>query len=611
MGLGSGDAGGTSGGQSGQGNNSSQGGGGGGVGGSCFIAGTLVWMADGSRKKIEDVEIGDKLVGRNSTHNKVLEFDHPKLGDRSLYSFGDSAPWVTAEHPFMTKGGWRSIDPAATAEENPELIVKRLVEHDHLLAGMQWVPIGDIVEHEADPDTQLYNFVLSGDHTYYADGFLVHNKAWDDITSSGSGGDGLTKSQIQAMIDEQGMGPARYNPWTDVINNMRDDTVNFANTVSTAQQAGADQAFGAAGQISQFYDPLTAQNAANAQGFQYLDPDQQASMMEVMNDPNLTPEQRQAALNDFQNVARGAGVGEIQGNAAQILADMTSRGMSVEDAYRAMGDEGYDRTYGRAMTDQQRQITQSNAAISQTYAGQNREMMRRGFNPAQIAQLATQNANQEALARVAGTNAAFGQTGNTMRAAEDVRSGLYNQGTTNNMNIRFGGEDTARTMTQGAEGVMREQFGTGAAAGATFGTQATNQALTTGGNLGAQAAGTQQGAANIGQTGALGVMNTLSQDYRTDNQEFADSGGGSSAMIGALAGGAMMAFSDRTLKENITQIGEFVKGIGVYVYNYIGDTAQHVGVMADEVASVFPTAVGIDRQGYQLVDYKALRGLTA
>jgi hypothetical protein len=82
-------------------------------------------------------------------------------------------------------------------------------------------------------------------------------------------------------------------------------------------------------------------------------------------------------------------------------------------------------------------------------------------------------------------------------------------------------------------------------------------------------------------------------------------------MIGALAGGAMMAFSDRTLKENITQIGEFVKGIGVYVYNYIGDTAQHVGVMADEVASVFPTAVGIDRQGYQLVDYKALRGLTA
>ena len=29
---------------------------------------------------------------------------------------------------------------------------------------------------DADHDTQLYNFVLDGDHTYYADWYLVHNK---------------------------------------------------------------------------------------------------------------------------------------------------------------------------------------------------------------------------------------------------------------------------------------------------------------------------------------------------------------------------------------------------------------------------------------------------
>jgi hypothetical protein len=29
---------------------------------------------------------------------------------------------------------------------------------------------------DADDSTQLYNFVLDGDHTYHANGYLVHNK---------------------------------------------------------------------------------------------------------------------------------------------------------------------------------------------------------------------------------------------------------------------------------------------------------------------------------------------------------------------------------------------------------------------------------------------------
>jgi hypothetical protein len=28
----------------------------------------------------------------------------------------------------------------------------------------------------ASSDTQLYNLILDGDHTYHADGYLVHNK---------------------------------------------------------------------------------------------------------------------------------------------------------------------------------------------------------------------------------------------------------------------------------------------------------------------------------------------------------------------------------------------------------------------------------------------------
>jgi hypothetical protein len=29
---------------------------------------------------------------------------------------------------------------------------------------------------DADDNTQLYNFVLDGNHTYHANGYLVHNK---------------------------------------------------------------------------------------------------------------------------------------------------------------------------------------------------------------------------------------------------------------------------------------------------------------------------------------------------------------------------------------------------------------------------------------------------
>jgi hypothetical protein len=37
-----------------------------------------------------------------------------------------------------------------------------------VIESLEWV--------EWDKDTQLYNLMLDWDHTYYADGYLVHNK---------------------------------------------------------------------------------------------------------------------------------------------------------------------------------------------------------------------------------------------------------------------------------------------------------------------------------------------------------------------------------------------------------------------------------------------------
>ena len=146
---------------------------------SCFVAGTLITMATGVLKAIEDVVLGDVLLGENNSHNVVLGYDRPMLGGRKLYSFNGKKAFVTAEHPFMTSNGWASISPedllAESAATYDILSPSCLGVGDDLVKIQGGEVIETIEEHEAE-DQLLYNFTLTGDHTYYADEFLVHNK---------------------------------------------------------------------------------------------------------------------------------------------------------------------------------------------------------------------------------------------------------------------------------------------------------------------------------------------------------------------------------------------------------------------------------------------------
>ena len=158
------------------------GGPGGGGGGGCFVAGIAVLMVDGTSKAIEDVKVGDRLLGADGAVNEVLELKRPTLGDRKLHSINGSAGFVTDSHPFMTAEGWKSIDPAATAKENPDLKVGRLAVGDLLVARGGTVKVASIEPQAADAGTQLYNFSVAGNRTYFVrdpktgDFLLVHNK---------------------------------------------------------------------------------------------------------------------------------------------------------------------------------------------------------------------------------------------------------------------------------------------------------------------------------------------------------------------------------------------------------------------------------------------------
>jgi hypothetical protein len=65
--------------------------------------------------------------------------------------------------------------------------------------------------------------------------------------------------------------------------------------------------------------------------------------------------------------------------------------------------------------------------------------------------------------------------------------------------------------------------------------------------------------------------------------------------------------SDIRLKEDIVSLGRLANGIGIYRFRYKGnDHTIYVGVMAQDVQNIVPSAVSRGRDGYLRVDYDRL-----
>ena len=149
----------------------------------CFIAGTKITLADGSVKNVEDVKVGDKLIGKDNSINQVLEYVRPLLGDRTLISLNGGTPFMTNDHPvYMKDGTWKSFNPDATKKKYKKLSdsnVGRLEVGDVIetVDGVGF-EITSLSEHEDREDLQVYNFSLDGNHTYTASGLIVHNKCF-------------------------------------------------------------------------------------------------------------------------------------------------------------------------------------------------------------------------------------------------------------------------------------------------------------------------------------------------------------------------------------------------------------------------------------------------
>lgn len=246
-----------------------------------------------------------------------------------------------------------------------------------------------------------------------------------------------------------------------------------------------------------------------------------------------------------------------------------------------------------------------NSAFSSARDQSARSLARRGINPASGNALATEN--QMTIAQAAsGAGAA-----NNARTAARMEGRALTDRVTNSLagypSMASGSTMSGASLAAGGLGIA-------------------NNGLA-GMNSGSTSAAQMAGSMGSNASGMFGAMASYKngQDQLNQGDSLASTLGGlGGAAVGAAklapvlgfgaksaGAAALIAGSDRRLKENIIEVGQDEQtGLKLYEFNYLSDTAKRYrGVMADEVAAYMPDAVVRGLDGFMLVDYGRL-GLT-
>ena len=170
-------------------------------GGKCFGAGAPILMADGSSKRIEEIEIGDEVAaferfGPLQAGRVTAVIRHE---DSEVWELGDLV--VTLEHPFLVEGG--AFMPIG------EVGSRRLV----LANG--WFQDAPTLKRR-DRRQATFNFTVEPYHTYVAGGYRVHNKQSVEpiVLDLDGNGIGVTEqSTSNTFFDTVGDGYKHRTAW--------------------------------------------------------------------------------------------------------------------------------------------------------------------------------------------------------------------------------------------------------------------------------------------------------------------------------------------------------------------------------------------------------------
>ncbi len=153
----------------------------------CFPAGTKIDMADGSSKNIEDVEIDDIVLSYDLEKNeyvsqRVYGLESPVRD--GVYDVNDGLISPTSDHPIYIKKsdgliGWGAMDAEYSKSMHGfDFEVYQIEQGDYFLdIDGNWVLIESIIYRSGS--IQVYTISVEDSHTFYANGFLVHNCGTD------------------------------------------------------------------------------------------------------------------------------------------------------------------------------------------------------------------------------------------------------------------------------------------------------------------------------------------------------------------------------------------------------------------------------------------------
>ena len=151
----------------------------------CFVAGTSISMANDTTKNIEDVVIGDLVKSYNFTTNKVEGRSVQGISQKEVnvtitITFDDTTSVrCTQDHPlYSVEHGWASLTPNFSKEKYGLDVAK-------LEAGQTIQDIDGNTKTISTIETvnetvMVYNLInISGNHNYYANNALAHNRCFD------------------------------------------------------------------------------------------------------------------------------------------------------------------------------------------------------------------------------------------------------------------------------------------------------------------------------------------------------------------------------------------------------------------------------------------------
>jgi hypothetical protein len=141
----------------------------------CFVAGTKIDMADGTKKVIENIMVGDEVMALNNTRDKVSYVHDIPEADRKLWTINNRIT-ATDSHAFLTEDGWKSNNPESSnlVYCDYNIKVSKLNTGDKLVTNEGVEEVIDLENKEAF--VKVYNFSTDATHTYMVDGVVSHNK---------------------------------------------------------------------------------------------------------------------------------------------------------------------------------------------------------------------------------------------------------------------------------------------------------------------------------------------------------------------------------------------------------------------------------------------------